>query len=138
FYIRAGKRMPINATEVLVKLKSPPLPIFDEDTGADGDLPPANHIRFRLGPEVVIAIGARVKRNGETMRGDEVELVARHQPAGAATPYERLLGDALRGDAGLFTRDEAVEAAWRVVDPVLDLPGAVESYEAGSWGPRSA
>ena len=138
FYIRAGKRMPITATEVLVKLKAPPLPIFDEDVGAGGALPPANHIRFRLGPEVVIAVGARVKHSGEVMRGDDVELVARHQPADAATPYERLLGDALRGDAGLFTRDEAVEAAWRVVDPVLDLPGAVEPYEAGSWGPPSA
>jgi glucose-6-phosphate 1-dehydrogenase len=72
------------------------------------------------------------------MRGEDVELVARHQRAGAAPPYERLLGDALRGDAGLFTRDEAVEAAWRVVDPVLDLATPVESYESGSWGPASA
>ena len=138
FYIRAGKRLPITATEVVVTLKCPPLPIFDEDVGPDGALPPSNYFRFRLGPEVVIAAGARVKRNGEVMRGEDVELVARHQPAGAAPPYERLLGDALRGDAALFTRDEAVEAAWRVVDPVLDLPGAVETYASGSWGPASA
>jgi glucose-6-phosphate 1-dehydrogenase len=138
FYIRAGKRLPVTATEVLVKLKCPPLPIFDEDRNAAGGLPESNHFRFRLGPEVVIAAGARVKRNGESMRGEDVELVARHQPAGAAPPYERLLGDALRGDAALFTRDEAVEAAWRVVDPVLDLPGPVETYESGSWGPPSA
>ena len=72
------------------------------------------------------------------MRGEDVELVARHQPAGAAPPYERLLGDALCGDAGLFTRDAAVEAAWRVVDPVLDLPAPVEPYDSGSWGPVSA
>ena len=64
--------------------------------------------------------------------------MARHQPAGAAPPYERLLGDALCGDAGLFTRDAAVEAAWRVVDPVLDLPGRVEPHDSGSWGPASA
>jgi glucose-6-phosphate 1-dehydrogenase len=138
FYIRAGKRLPLTATEVVVKLKCPPLPIFDEDVGSGGALPDSNHVRFRLGPEVVIAIGARVKRNGEVMRGEDVELVARHQPAGAAPPYERLLGDALRGDAALFTRDEAVEAAWRVVDPVLDLPGPVEPYASGSWGPPSA
>jgi glucose-6-phosphate 1-dehydrogenase len=138
FYIRAGKRMPITATEVTVDLKCPPLAIFDEDAGDDGKAPHSNYFRFRLGPEVVIAAGARVKRSGETMRGEDVELVARHQEAGAAPPYERLLGDALCGDAALFTRDEAVEAAWRVVDPVLDLPGAVEPYDSGSWGPASA
>ena len=139
FYIRAGKRMPITATEVTVDLKPPPLSIFRDDRDAGGHgLKHSNYFRFRLGPEVVIATGARVKRAGEAMRGEDVELVARHQPLGAAPPYERLLGDALRGDAGLFTRDEAVEEAWRVVDPVLDLPMPVETYESGSWGPASA
>ena len=139
FYIRAGKRMPITATEVTVDLKPPPLSIFRDDRDAGGNGPKhSNYFRFRLGPEVVIATGARVKRAGEAMRGEDVELVARHQPLGAAPPYERLLGDALRGDAGLFTRDEAVEEAWRVVDPVLDLPMPVETYESGSWGPASA
>ena len=139
FYIRAGKRMPITATEVTVDLKPPPLSIFRDDRDAGGHEPKhSNYFRFRLGPEVVIATGARVKRAGEAMRGEDVELVARHQPLGAAPPYERLLGDALRGDAGLFTRDEAVEEAWRVVDPVLDLPTPVETYESGSWGPASA
>ena len=139
FYIRAGKRMPITATEVTVDLKPPPLSIFRDDRDAGGHGPKhSNYFRFRLGPEVVIATGARVKRAGEAMRGEDVELVARHQPLGAAPPYERLLGDALRGDAGLFTRDEAVEEAWRVVDPVLDLPTPVETYESGSWGPASA
>ena len=139
FYIRAGKRMPITATEVTVDLKPPPLSIFRDDRDAGGNGPKhSNYFRFRLGPEVVIATGARVKRAGEAMRGEDVELVARHQPLGAAPPYERLLGDALRGDAGLFTRDEAVEEAWRVVDPVLDLPTPVETYESGSWGPASA
>src|SRR5690606_35976095 len=110
FNIRAGKRLPITATEVVVNFKQPPLAIFDEDQRAHGGAPSANYVRLRLGPEVVIAIGARVKRNGEAMRGEDVELVARHQPAGAAPPYERLLGDALRGDGALFTRDAAVEA----------------------------
>src|SRR5690606_39012005 len=137
FYIRAGKRLPLTATEVVVNFKEPPLPIFDEDQRPLGP-PAANYVRLRLGPEVVIAIGARVKRNGEVMRGEDVELVARHQPAGAAPPYERLLGDALRGDGALFTRDAAVEAAWEVVDPVLGLPAPVEPYEPGTWGPPSA
>ena len=137
FYIRAGKRMPITATEVVVDLKYPPMAIFDDDPGA-GKPAHSNYFRFRLGPEVVIAAGARVKQAGDFMRGEDVELVARHQRAAAAPPYERLLGDALRGDASLFTRDEAVEAAWRVVDPVLALPEPVEPYDSGSWGPKAA
>ena len=132
FYIRAGKRLPLTATEVTVDLKSPPMALFDETAPVH-----SNYFRFRLGPEVVIATGARVKQSGESMRGEDVELVARHQRAGEAPPYERLLGDALCGDAGLFTRDEAVEAAWRVVDPILDLPAKVEPYDSGSWGPAS-
>src|SRR3546814_6363424 len=105
FYIRAGKRMPITATEVTVDLKPPPLALFRDDNDG-GKSRHSNYFRFRLGPEVVIATGARVKRAGEAMRGEDVELVARNQPLGAAPPAERLLGDALRGDAGLFTRDE--------------------------------
>jgi glucose-6-phosphate 1-dehydrogenase len=129
--------MPITATEVRVEMKRPPLALFDNaDPG--GGAARANYFRFRLGPEVVIAAGARVKRAGEAMRGEDVELVARHQHGSDAPPYERLLGDALRGDGALFTRDEAVEEAWRVVDPVLDLPEPVEMYDSGSWGPASA
>ena len=133
FHIRAGKHLPVTTTEVIVDLKSPPMTIFDE-------IPPAhsNYFRFRLSPEVVIAAGARVKRAGEAMQGDNVELVARHQTTHAQSPYERLLGDALCGDAALFTNDAAVEAAWRVVDPVLDSTQPVETYEPGSWGPASA
>jgi glucose-6-phosphate 1-dehydrogenase len=138
FYIRAGKRMPITATEVVVDLKHPPMALFDDDHGEGSKPAHSNYFRFRLGPEVVIATGARVKQAGDAMRGEDVELVARHQRAGAAPPYERLLGDALRGVASLFTRDEAVDAAWRVVDPVLDLPQPVEAYDSGSWGPASA
>jgi glucose-6-phosphate 1-dehydrogenase len=131
FYIRAGKRLPIHATEITVDLKRPPLAIFDETT------PPPNYFRFRLAPEVVIATGARVKRVGEDMRGEAVELIARHCPDGAESAYERLIGAAIEGDATLFTRDDSVEAAWRVVEPVLGGARPLE-YEPGSWGPASA
>jgi glucose-6-phosphate 1-dehydrogenase len=133
FYIRAGKCMPITATEVMVDLKRPPLAIFDAITPAA-----ANYFRFRLNPEVVIAVGARVKRSGEDMRGEGVELVARHSRAGEESPYTRLLGDAIRNDASLFTRDDSVEAAWRVVEPVLGAITPVTEYEPGSWGPAAA
>ena len=133
FYIRAGKHLPITATEVMIHLRCPPMAIFDEPRKAR-----ANHFRFRLGPEMVIATGAQVKQPGEAMRGEQVELVARRLPLRGAPPYERLLGDALRGDSSLFTRDAAVEEAWRVVDPVLDLGGPVCTYAPGSWGPEEA
>jgi glucose-6-phosphate 1-dehydrogenase len=133
FYIRTGKCLPITATEVIVDLKCPPVATFDGVTAAQ-----SNYFRFRLGPEVVISTGARVKRPGEEMVGDAVELVARHCPAGDKSPYERLLGDAIRGDATLFTRDDVVEAAWQVVDPVLRSSVPVEDYEPDSWGPAAA
>jgi glucose-6-phosphate 1-dehydrogenase len=122
--------MPVTATEVKVRLKVPPLAIFD-DAGPDT----SNYFRFRLSPEVVISAGARVKRHGEDMRGDPVELIARHEPRSATLPYERLLRDALRGDTSLFTRDDSVEAAWRVVDPALAATAPVHLYDPGSWGP---
>ena len=138
FYIRAGKGLPLTATEVVIDLKCPPMEIFDEGVAEGCDPSHSNYFRFRLGPEVVIATGARVKQSGEAMRGEDVELVARSRPARETPPYKRLLGDALRGDSSLFTRDDAVEAAWRVVDPVLDLQSPVEFYEPGTWGPASA
>ena len=133
FYIRAGKRMPITATEVIVDLKRPPLMIFD-------DVPPSmsNYFRLRLSPEVLISAGVRVKAAGELMRGQPVELIARHALPGEKSPYERLLVAAMRGDASLFTRDSAVEAAWRVIDPALVAESAPFRYEAGSWGPAAA
>src|SRR5713101_4770782 len=133
FYIRTGKCLPITTTEVIVDLKCPPVAIFDEINPAQ-----SNYFRFRLSPEVVIAAGARVKRPGEEMVGDAVELVARHSLAGEKSPYERLLGDAIRGDASLFTRDDGVEAAWRVVDPILRSGVPVAEYEPGTWGPAGA
>jgi glucose-6-phosphate 1-dehydrogenase len=99
---------------------------------------PNNYFRLRLSPEVVICTGALVKRNGEDMRGEPVELIARHHSQTEKSPYERLLGDAIRGDTGLFTQDDSVEAAWRVVDPVLTNPLPVVEYECGSWGPQAA
>src|SRR3546814_13207773 len=105
--------------------------IFDE-------IPPAhsNYFRLRLSPEVVISTGVRVKRAGDDMHGEDVELTARHQHADEKSPYERLLGDAIRGDAGLFTRAPAVEAAWRVVDPVLREHAADATSEPGTRGDR--
>jgi glucose-6-phosphate 1-dehydrogenase len=133
FYIRTGKCLPITTTQVIVDLKCPPVAIFDEISPSQ-----SNYFRFRLSPEVVISAGARVKRQGEEMVGDAVELIARHSLAGEKSPYERLLGDAIRGDASLFTRDDGVEAAWRIVDPILHDAPPVEVYEPGSWGPASA
>jgi glucose-6-phosphate 1-dehydrogenase len=133
FYIRTGKCLPVTATEVKVRLKSPPLRLFDDVGPAMSD-----YFRFRLSPEVVISLGARVKQHGGEMRGEPVELVARHEPRSATLPYERLLRDALRGDTSLFTRDDAVEAAWRVVDPVLAGGGPVHLYPRGTWGPPVA
>ena len=132
FYIRTGKCLPITATEVVVTLKQPPIGVFDDDE------PAANYFRFRLGPEEVIATGARIKRPGEAMRGEAVELVAHHRAQREKTPYQRLLGDALRGDPALFTRDDVVEAAWRVIGSALDAPEPVQEYEPGSWGPPRA
>ena len=133
FYIRAGKCLPITATEVVVDLKCPPLAIFDEISPAT-----SNYFRFRLSPEVVISAGARVKQPGEEMRGEPVELIARHEPRSSKMPYERLLSDAIRGDPSLFTRDDSVEAAWRVIDPALGDAEPVHEYEPGSWGPSAA
>lgn len=138
FYIRAGKKLPITSTQVVVDLKVPPLEIFD-----DIPLSETNYFRFRLSPEVVISTGARVKKVGEGMEGQPVELVARSTRDGGKSPYEQLLGDAMRGDTSLFTRDDSVEEAWRIVAPLLpDSHGnhdiATTIYEPGTWGPEAA
>jgi glucose-6-phosphate 1-dehydrogenase len=133
FFIRAGKFLPMTATEVVVHLKCPPLAIFDETSAAT-----SNYFRFRLSPEVVISAGVRVKQPGDGMRGQPVELIARHQPHADKLPYERLLYDAIHGDTTLFTGDASVEAAWRVIDPALAGTSPVTGYPRGSWGPAAA
>jgi glucose-6-phosphate 1-dehydrogenase len=130
-FIRAGKSLPVTATEVVVELKGPPA-FFDVDPEH------GNHYRFRLSPEVVIALGTRVKAPGRTGRTDYVELIARHDPGDDMEPYERLLGDAARGDATLFSREDVVEEAWRIVDPVLGTATPVHEYDPGTWGPTQA
>jgi glucose-6-phosphate 1-dehydrogenase len=138
-FIRAGKSLPVTTTEVFVQLKHPPRVIFDDaDSEAPGSLGRANYFRFRLSPDVFISLGARAKKPGESMVGEEVELVARHNPPGELMPYERLLGDAMRGDQRLFAREDAIEAAWKVVDPILDNVTPMHGYEPGSWGPVEA
>lgn len=135
FFIRAGKRLPVTCTEVLVELRPPPRSVFGEDLAA---LAGTNYLRFRLGPDVAIALGVRSKSAGERMVGRDVELVATQTQADAMLPYERLLGDAMHGDDALFARADAVEAEWRVVDGVLGDVTPVHEYDAGTWGPREA
>jgi glucose-6-phosphate 1-dehydrogenase len=134
FYVRAGKCLKITATEVFVELKVPPQVVFTEATPAVG-----NYVRFRLNPQVAIAIGARAKRPGEAMAGRHVELsVVEHAADMRLGDYERLLGDAMIGDATLFARQDVVEAAWAIVDPLIADPGQMFEYEPGSWGPPQA
>ncbi|HEY2862733.1 MAG TPA: glucose-6-phosphate dehydrogenase [Casimicrobiaceae bacterium] len=133
FYIRAGKRLPLTATEVTVDLKRPPRAVFDEFSPGE-----SNYFRFRLSPEVLIVAGVRVKIPGEAMVGQNAELVLHRHPGDEMMPYERLLGDAIRGDASLFASAECVEQAWRVVDPILDDATAFAEYESHSWGPAAA
>jgi glucose-6-phosphate 1-dehydrogenase len=131
FYIRAGKCLPTTATEVLVTLKRSPLAV---------QLPQeANYYRFRLSPDVVIATGAQVKRPGEQLHSEPIELKVVQKPSThELEPYERLLGEAMEGDAILFARQDGVEAAWAVVDPVLRDATPLHEYEPGSWGPAAA
>jgi glucose-6-phosphate 1-dehydrogenase len=137
FYVRAGKKLATTATEIMVELKNPPQVVFNEAAPSMG-----NYVRFRLSPEVAIGIGARAKVAGERMVGQPIELsVVEHAEQGIAgrmDAYERLLGDAMAGDATLFARQDVVEAAWAIVDPVLAEPCAVHEYEPGTWGPKEA
>ena len=130
FLIRAGKHMPLTATEVFVTLKRPPMSRLAPGRG--------NHVRFRLSPEVSIALGARVKRPGEAFAVDTTELCLHETTSDEIDPYERLLGDAMGGDAVLFAREDAVEAAWQVVEPILGNVTPVSVYEPGMWGPPEA
>ena len=130
FLIRAGKYLPVTATEVLVTFKPSPY---------QSPQPDGNYVRFRLGPDVRITIGARVKRPGETMESDPEEFTVVHHPdRNEMDAYERLLGDAMDGDPMLFAREDFVEAAWAIVGPVLGDVTPAHSYEPGQWGPQSA
>jgi len=137
FYVRSGKCLRMTCTEVFVELRNPPQVVFAEATPSVG-----NYVRFRLSPQVVIAIGARAKRPGEGMAGQPVELSVVEEPQqgqdGRLGDYERLLGDAMAGDATLFARQDVVEAAWAIVDPVLHGPSPMYEYEPGTWGPPQA
>jgi glucose-6-phosphate 1-dehydrogenase len=137
FYVRAGKCLAQTVTEVTIEFKNPPQVVFTEPAPATG-----NYVRFRLSPNVAIALGARAKRPGEGMSGRPVELLVSDQAeqgeAGRMEAYERLLGDAMAGDATLFARQDVVEAAWAIVDPVIHGPSPMYDYEPGSWGPPQA
>ena len=135
WYLRSGKCLPETAAEILVELKAPPSSLFADSQPADGL---ANYVRFRISPQAAIALAARVKRPGKEFVGDQRELYLCEQLAGAEPPYERLLSDAMAGDGALFTRQDAVEAAWRVVDKVLTRQPPVIPYKRGSWGPVEA
>jgi glucose-6-phosphate 1-dehydrogenase len=132
FYLRAGKCLPVTATEVLVTFRRPPALYAAEP-------PPPNHIRFRISPDVAIAMGVMVKTPGAAYAGQPAELLAVHHPDGAEMDaYERLLGDAMKGNATEFAREDYVEEAWRVVDPILGNTTPVEEYEPHTWGPPEA
>ncbi|WP_189425115.1 glucose-6-phosphate dehydrogenase [Devosia pacifica] len=133
FYIRAGKNLPVKATEVIVRFRRPPIAVFD---GFPKDQ--ANYVRFRLGPEVETGIGVRRKKAGGDMVGEAVELTALDDTSDDMMPYERLIGDAMAGKRQLFTRQDAAELAWKVFDPILDDPEAPPRYAPGSWGPEDA
>jgi glucose-6-phosphate 1-dehydrogenase len=129
FYLRAGKCLPITCTEVIVRFRQPP-PVYEAS-------PPPNYLRFRISPDIVIGLGVRVKSPGERMDGSPVELqVCRHDDPNAMDAYERLLTEAMQGDATDFAREDYVEEAWRIVDPVLAAGAPVCQYEPKSWGPR--
>ena len=135
WYIRSGKYLAETATEVLVELKPPPQKLFADSQPRDGR---SNYLRFRISPNHALALSARVKMPGEEFIGEPKELYLLEDDAGEETPYERLLGDAMKGNGALFTREDTVEAAWAVVEPVLRKHPKALSYKRGSWGPKAA
>jgi len=130
FYIRAGKNLPVTCTEIIVRLRRPPS-VFAASSSAP------NYFRFRISPEVTIAFGTTVMDREEQMLGQMVEMVASHWPGTEDTDaYARVLGDAMAGDATLFAREDYVEEAWRIVDPVLKARTPVFEYDPNTWGPH--
>jgi glucose-6-phosphate 1-dehydrogenase len=132
-YIRTGKCMAVTATEVFVSLRHPPLAVFEDVPQA-----PSNHVRFRLSPDVTIELSARAKKPGEAMVGESVDLDACRNLSNVTPAYQRLLGDAMRGDQMLFGRTDQVITAWRVVEPVLENHPPALPYAPNSWGPAEA
>ncbi|MHB8703598.1 MAG: glucose-6-phosphate dehydrogenase [Candidatus Tyrphobacter sp.] len=135
WYLRSGKYLAKTETEVLVEFKPPPQRLFADSRRANV---PANYLRFQLSPTSAIALAARVKLPGHEFVGEQKELYLFEQPAAEETPYERLLGDAMIGDGALFTREDAIEAAWAIVDPVLENHYPVRRYKRLTWGPKEA
>jgi glucose-6-phosphate 1-dehydrogenase len=135
WYLRSGKYLPETASEILVELKPPPQRLFADAAAVPGK---GNYFRFRASPNAEIGLAARVKLAGEEFIGEQRELYLLEQQCGEETPYERLLGDAMKGDGSLFTREDAVEAAWTVVDQVLKRHPRVRPYKRGTWGPKQA
>ena len=132
FYIRAGKQMPVTCTEILVRLRRPPN-VYHADSLEQ------NHIRLRISPDVEIALGMMVLKPDKDIEGKAIEMVANHHPeSNEMDAYERVLGEAIAGDTTLFAREDYVEEAWRIVDPVLRAETPVDEYEPGSWGPPEA
>lgn len=132
-YIRAGKMLPVTCTEIFVEFNRPPRETFRE-------LVPAGsaHFRIRVSPDVAIGLGVRVKVPGDRLVGEDVELVLKQETGLDRPPYERLLGDAMRGNYEMFARKDLVMAQWRIVEPVLDNVTPLYNYSSGSWGPQEA
>ena len=132
-YIRAGKCLPLTAAEVTIEFKPPPRSTFGEPID-----PSADYLRARLSPDVGVALGLRMKHPGERMTGDNVELMLMERVGSETPPYQRLLGDAMRGVNELFGREDTVDAQWRIVESIVKNPPPVQDYEPGTWGPDAA
>ena len=130
FFVRVGKRLPVTATEILIRFKHRARPVLDE-VGP----PLANYFRFQLVPETLLALGTKVKRPGNRLAGERIELVAHHQRPDEMLPYERLLAAAAGGDPTLFAREDAVEESWRIVNPILGNVTPLYEYPPETWGP---
>ena len=132
FYVRAGKNLPVTCTELMVRLKRTPS-VYSAQS------PAANHVRMRISPDITLAIGMNVVSPRHESISLPVEMVAsRHPGAREMDAYERVLGDAMKGDATLFAREDSVEEAWRIVDPVLTADTPLQSYAPHTWGPDAA
>ncbi len=135
WYLRSGKHLAATVAEVIVQLKPPPQRLFEDSAPLTRR---ANYVRFRLSPTSAVALAARVKRPGKDFLGDQRELYLLDERPAEQAPYERLLGDAMVGNGALFATEQALEASWQAVEPVLAQHQRVQPYKRGSWGPREA